>query len=269
VKSSNEFKNYETLKFSRRNRILTISLNRPAVLNAANGVMHEELARVFVDAADDEGSDVVVLTGEGKAFSAGGDVEWMQMLIDNPSLQEGPVQKQAKRIISSLLDCEKPVIARVQGDAIGLGATIALFCDIIVAADSARFGDPHVKVGYVAGDGGAVIWPQLIGFARAKEYLLLGKLLSARQAAQIGLINYAVLSSELDGVVDDLADQLASGATTAIRGTKVSINISLKQLVQASIDTSMALEVLSNLTEDHREAVKAFSEKRKPKFTGR
>lgn len=264
-----DFSKYKTLKFSRRGKILTISLNRPEVLNAANGELHEELARVFVDATEDKDSEVIIVTGEGNAFSAGGDIEWMQSLIDDPSLQEGPVQRQAKRIVYSLLDCDKPVIARLPGDAVGLGSTVALFCDIVVAVDTARIGDPHVKVGYVAGDGGAVIWPQLVGFARAKEYLMLGKLIKAPDAAQMGLINRAVPAAELDKVVDDYADQLAAGALKSIRGTKASINIALKRMVHEAMDTSMALEVLSNLSEDHKEAVAAFREKRKPVFTGR
>lgn len=269
MRSTIDQANYRYIKISRRGRILTLSLNRPEVLNAANGVMHEELSRVFTDANEDDLSDVIVLTGEGTAFSAGGDIEWMQSLVDDPSEQEGPVQRQAKRIAKSLLDCEKPMIARVNGDAVGLGATLALFCDIIIAVDTARIGDPHVKVGYVAGDGGAVIWPQLIGFARAKEFLLLGDLIDAPDAAQMGLINYAVPADELDARVDKFADRLARGALKAIKWTKVSVNIALKNLVSEAIDTSMALEVMSNVSEDHKEAVRAFAEKRRPVFTGR
>ncbi len=260
---------YQFIKITRRDRILTLSLNRPEVLNAANGLLHEELSRVFNDAADDDLSDVIILTGEGKAFSAGGDIEWMQSLVDDPSLQEGPVQREAKRIVKSILDCEKPIIARLNGDAVGLGATLALFCDIVIAVDTARIGDPHVRVGYVAGDGGAMIWPQLIGFVRAKEYLLLGDLIDAPDAAAMGLINYAVPADELDAKVNKFADRLANGARMAIKWTKVSINIPLKQLLSEAIDTSMALEAMSNVTEDHKEAVRAFAEKRKPVFTGR
>lgn len=269
MRSTIDQENYQYIKISRRGRILTLSLNRPEVLNAANGVLHEELSRVFTDAAEDDASDVIVVTGEGTAFSAGGDIAWMQSLVDDPSEQEGPVQRQAKRIVKSILDCEKPIVARVNGDAVGLGATLALFCDIIIAVDTARIGDPHVRVGYVAGDGGAVIWPQLIGFARAKEYLLLGDLIDAPEAARIGLINYAVPAEELDARVDKFADRLANGATLAIKWTKVSINIALKQMLSEAIDTSMALEVMSNVSEDHKEAVRAFAEKRKPVFTGR
>ena len=164
---------YQTLTFARRGRILTITMNRPEKLNAVDARMHEELARVFYDVALDEEADIVVLTGAGKGFSAGGDFGWFQDMIDDRKVWER-TRLEGKRIVYSLLDLEKPVIAKINGPAMGLGATMALFCDVIFAARSARIGDPHVSVGLVAGDGGAVIWPQLIGYARAKELLMTG-----------------------------------------------------------------------------------------------
>jgi len=148
----------------------------------------------------------------------------------------------------------------------GLGATIALFCDVIFAADNAKIGDPHIRVGLVAGDGGAVIWPQLIGYARAKERLMTGDAMSAEEAARIGLINHVVPADELDARVAEFADRLANGATNAIRWSKVSVNIGLKQLAHSIMDTSLSYEWLSSLSADHREAVNAFCEKRKPVF---
>lgn len=253
---------YRSIAVSRRGRILYLTFNRPDTLNAADDVMHEEMSRIFVDAAADPESDVIVLTGAGRAFSAGGNVDSMQESIDRPELFE-KVVFEAKRIIFSMLDCEKPVIAKVNGHAMGLGATIALFCDIIFASEQAKIGDPHVSVGLVAGDGGAVIWPQLIGFARAKEYLFTGKPLTARQAAEIGLINHAVPAEDLDAAVDAFADQLAAGATKAIRWTKATINIALKQLAHSMMDTGLAYEGLSNATEEHAALVRAFREKGK------
>ncbi len=254
---------YKTIEIGRRGRVLTLTLNRPDVLNAIEGEMHEELSRLFVDAANDPDSDVIVLTGAGRAFSAGGDVELMQRAIDDPSIFERAIVPEAKKIVFSILDCDKPIVARLNGHAMGLGATIALFCDIIYAADHAKIGDPHVSVGLVAGDGGAVIWPQLIGFARAKEYLFTGKPLTAAQAAEIGLINRAVPAAELDAAVDALADQLASGATKAIRWTKTTVNIALKQLAHSIMDTGLAYEALSNVSDEHVALVRAFREKAK------
>lgn len=263
-----DFDSYKTLVFERRGRVLEVTMNRPERLNAVDEKMHAELARVFVDVSNDPGSDIAVLTGAGRAFSSGGDIDWMQKMIDDPASFE-KTAREGKQIVFSLLDCEKPVIAKLNGHATGLGATIALFCDVIFAAETAKIGDPHVSVGFVAGDGGAVIWPQLIGYARAKEYLMTGDLMTAAEAASIGLINRALPVSELDSFVAQFADRLASGATKAIRWSKMSVNIGLKQLAHSIMDASLAYEALSNLTADHQEAVNAFREKRAPKFTGR
>lgn len=258
---------YKYLLLSRKNKILTITLNRPDQLNSADPEMHEELSRVFGEINADETISVAVLTGAGKAFSAGADVSVMQRWIDNPKLFEASITE-AKRLVFSILDCEKPIICRMNGDAIGLGATMALLCDCTIAVDTARIGDPHVRIGLVAGDGGAVIWPQLIGYARAKEFLMMGSLVSAPQAAAMGLINYAVSAEELDQRVDAFSSRLANGATQAIKWTKATINIPLKQIAQSVMDAGMAYEALSNLSKDHAEAVKAFVERRPPQFSG-
>jgi len=215
-----------------------------------------------------QGYRLVILTGAGENFCAGGDIEWMQEMIDDPSSFE-KTAREGKQIVFSLLDCEKPVIAKVNGHATGLGATIALFCDVVFASERAKIGDPHVSVGFVAGDGGAVIWPQLIGFARAKEYLMTGDLISAAEAARIGLINRAVPPEELDAAVDAFARRLAGGAVKAIKWTKMSVNIGLKQLAHSIMDASISYEAQSNRTADHAEAVAAFREGRPPKFVGR
>jgi enoyl-CoA hydratase len=259
---------YKTIVFSRSGRILTIMLNRPDALNAVDAVLHEELARVFTDAAADAHSDVIILTGAGTAFSAGGDIQWMQRAVEDPHAFATVTADEARRIIFSILDCDKPIICRMNGDAIGLGATIALFCDVIIADDTARIADPHVKVGLVAGDGGAAIWPQLIGFARAKEYLLTGDMVRAPEAARMGLINRAVPAAELDDHVRLFATKLAKGATLAIRWTKRSVNLQLRDVVTRVFDASIAYEAMSQRTADHKEAVSAFNEKRRPNFKG-
>ncbi len=260
-----DFPSFDTIKASRQGRILTLTLNRPDTLNAVNKQMHRELCHIFHDAADDPHSDVIVLTGEGRAFSSGGDIVWMQEMIDTGF---GQTAREAKRIINALLDCEKPVIAKLNGHATGFGATMALFCDVIFASEDARIGDPHVSVGFTAGDGGAVIWPQLIGYARAKEYLMTGDLMTSTEAAQMGLINHVVPAADLDDRVDAFAQRLAGGAQTAIRTTKMSVNIGLKQLVASIMDACLTMENTSNGTADHQEAVNAFREGRKPKFGG-
>ena len=263
-----DYVNYRELLFSRNGTILTVTMNRPERLNAIGAVLHEEMARVFGEIALDPETEVVILTGAGDAFSAGGDIDWLQEVIDVPERFD-QVAAEAKRIVFGILECDRPIIARVNGSATGLGATIALFCDIIVAADTARIGDPHVRVGFVAGDGGATIWPQLVGYARAKEYLMTGDLMSAQEAERIGLINHVVPAADLDAKVGEIAGKLARGASKAIRWTKTVTNIGLKQLAHSMMDASLAYESLSNRTQDHAEAVKAFREKRKPVFQGR
>jgi enoyl-CoA hydratase len=258
---------YGRIKFTRQGRILTVALSNPQKMNAVDGAMHRELAHVFTDLAHDKDSDVIVLTGDGASFCAGGDIDWMRRSAAGE--EEGPGMDEGKAIIFSLLELEKPIIAKVRGPAIGLGATLALFCDVIFAADTARFADPHVKVGIVAGDGGTVIWPALVGFARAKEYLMTGDPLSGVEAERIGLINHAVPDAELDARVDAFAEKLARGATLAIRYTKVGVNLELKRLAHSLLDAAMALEMTTFATADHREAVGAFLEKRKPNFTGK
>ncbi|MEC9341150.1 MAG: enoyl-CoA hydratase-related protein [Pseudomonadota bacterium] len=258
---------YETIAVSRAGRILTVTMNRPDVLNATDAVLHRELAEIFDDVAQDEDADIVILTGAGRAFSAGGDTAWMQTMIDDPAIWRRTV-REGKKIVNSMLDLDKPLIARVNGPAAGLGATMALFCDVIFAGESARIGDPHVNVGFVAGDGGAVIWPQLIGYCRAKEFLMTGEMVEAKRCAEMGLINYCVPDAELDGAVQKFAERLGRGAMQAIRMTKVSVNVGLKQLVASVLETSIAWESVSNLTRDHQEGVNAFNEKRRPDFTG-
>ncbi|MDB5921058.1 MAG: enoyl-CoA hydratase [Massilia sp.] len=262
------FSTYNTILFECNDRILTVTLNRPDKLNAVGEEMHEELARLFTDIANDPDVDIVVLTGAGRAFCSGGDIDWMQKMIDHPGQFE-KTAREGKQIVFSMLDCEKPIIAKLNGHATGLGATIALFCDVIFASEKTKIGDPHVSVGFVAGDGGAVIWPQLIGYAKAKEYLMTGQLMSAATAEKCGLINHVVAPEELDQAVASFAAGLSKGAIKAIKWTKMSVNIGLKQLAHSIMDTSIAYEALSNVTKDHQEAVNAFREKREPVFSGR
>lgn len=253
---------YETIELERRGRLLTLSFNRPDVLNAFNLAMHTEFIAALRFAGEDLESDVIVITGKGRAFSAGGDLARMEECIADPSefIREAT---DAKRIVFGLLDIEKPVIARVNGHAVGLGATIALLCDVIFAADHAKIGDPHVKVGLVAGDGGAIIWPQLVGFPRAKEYLMTGELLLAPKAEQIGLINHAVPEGELDERVDAFCDKLLNGATMAIRWTKTTMNLELKRIAHSLMDPGIAYESLTVRMDDHRNAVQAMRDKMK------
>lgn len=261
------YQNYQTLRFDYQQRILTVTIDSDSPVNAVDSHLHEELARVFLDVQKDQDCDLVVLTGAGRAFCAGGDMDWFDSMIDDPAKFRA-IGPEAKLIVSSLLDLEKPIICRLNGAAAGLGATIALLCDIIVASDKAVIGDPHVKVGLVAGDGGAVIWPQLIGYAKAKELLLTGDLLSAQEAQELGLINYAVPADQLDQKITELTSKILGNPRWAVRWTKTCTNLPLKDIANRVMDACIGYETLSNSMADRREAVAAFREKRQPNYTG-
>ena len=257
-----------TIAMAREGRLLRITLNRPEAMNAVNLALHDDLADALWFAQCDSGSDVVLITGAGRAFSAGGDLDHIANNAANPHLFDHEA-RMAKRILFTLLDIEKPVVCRMNGHAVGLGATLALMCDIVFAAEGAKIGDPHVGLGLVAGDGGAVIWAQRIGLARAKEYLFTGDLLTAQKAAEIGLINHCLPAGELDGAVDAFCQRLLNGATGAIRMTKILTNLELKRIAHAITDAGIAYESLSVRSADHLEGIAALREKRKPQFGGR
>ena len=265
--SGKRLEGYERFEFSRDGRILTATIAAPGPVNGVDALLHEELARVFTDLQQDPDSDLIILTGRGRAFCAGGDFDWFREQIVDPASFRA-IGWDAKRIVTSLLDVEKPVICRMNGAAAGLGATIALLCDVIVADEKAVIGDPHVKVGLVAGDGGAVIWPQLIGFARAKELLMTGDLLTATKAAEMGLINHAVPADQLDARVAEVAGKILANPRWAVRWTKTLANMPLKALASQLMDASIGYEMMSNVTTDRAEAVAAFIEKRPAKLTG-
>jgi enoyl-CoA hydratase len=262
-----DFTAFHSIALRREGKVLHAMFDRPDTLNAFDQAMNAELHRLVQAVAEDEETAVLILTGAGKAFSAGGKMEAIQETIDNPRLFLDEMAK-GKALIYAILDCPKPIIAKVNGAAMGLGATIALFCDITIAADHAKIADPHVKIGLVAGDGGSVIWPALIGYHRAKRYLLTGDTITGAEAARIGLIDSAVPADQLDACVDELAGKIAEGAPRAVQWTKLSVNIGLKQLAEQVLNASFAYEALTNRTRDHQEAVNAFMEKRAPNFIG-
>jgi enoyl-CoA hydratase len=259
---------YEHVDADLDDGVLTLKLNRPDRLNAVNRQLHNDVSRMFVDAATDTAVEVIVLTGAGRAFCAGGDLAFLDHCIKNPDVFD-EVAFEGKKIVYGMLDCEKPIIGKINGHAAGLGATLALFCDVVFMAEGGKISDPHVRVGLTAGDGGAVIWPQLIGYARAKEYLLTGDAITATDAAAMGLINYAVPAEELDARVDAFARRLRDGAAQAIRSTKISVNVGLKQLAHAVLETSTAHERLSNRSPEHRLAIDAMLRKETPVYRRR
>jgi enoyl-CoA hydratase len=272
-----DYGEYEFLKVEVADRVATITINRPEALNAVNNVVHHELEQIWIDVRADRNVNAIILTGAGRAFCAGGDVKGMaDGTLSGANAKQGskgrgrgPIAaSNGRRLVDNMLDVEQPIIGAINGDAVGLGATLALLCDITVVSEKARLADTHVKVGIVAGDGGAVIWPLLIGPHRAKEFLMRGNFINGAEAGRIGMVNYAVAPELVMPKARELAQELADGPTWAIRWSKVSVNKWLKQQSNLIMDASLAYEMMSFSHPHQKEAVKAFIEKRKPNFVG-
>ena len=259
---------FATLHNERIGDVLKITIAHPtSKLNAVDEALHEDLAALFRALRRETAARCVLLTGAGRAFSAGGDFAWFPKLQDPDTLET--VRRDGKQMIWDLLDVEVPIVVAVNGPAVGLGASIALLCDVIFAADTASFADPHVRVGIVAGDGGVAIWPLALGPARAKQYLLTGDALTATEAERIGLINFVVPAAELAERSLAFAQRLAAGAPLALRYTKLAVNKLVKDALNVAFDASTALEVVTFRSADHQEALAALRDKRTPQFKGR
>jgi len=259
---------FQSLRLERLGRVLRVTIANPRNdLNTVDGELHSELARLFRELRREDEARAVVLTGSGRTFSAGGDFGWFGQINDAAAIEH--VRRDGKQIIWDLLDLEVPIVAAVNGPAIGLGASIALLCDVVFMAETATLADPHVKVGIVAGDGGAAIWTLALGPARAKRYLLTGDPVGAVEAERLGLVNQVVPAERLQEEALAFAQRLAEGAPIALRHTKIAVNKLVKDALNTAFDYSTAAEMLTLASEDHKEAVRAIREKRKPEFRGR
>jgi enoyl-CoA hydratase len=250
---------FETVLLERVERVMKLTLNRPEKLNAVNTTMHEEIPAALAWASRDSGSDVILLTGAGRAFCAGGDINAMLDVHADRNFLTSSVHHPGRHLVDQMLWVEKPIVAMVNGAAAGLGATIALLCDVVIMAESATISDRHVNIGLVAGDGGAAIWPLLIGVNKAKEYLMTGAQLTGAQAAAEGLVNRAVPDDKLEAAAVELASTLAAQPNYAMRATKASINRQLRSQVETVLDVSLAFESLSALSDEHRARITAFT----------
>jgi enoyl-CoA hydratase len=243
--------------------IVLATLNRPDRLNAVNATMHAELARLTREADADPDVKVLVITGAGRAFCAGGDFG------PQPAGGGGMTFEEARQIVDHLLECTKPVISAVNGYAMGLGATVALLADVVYAARSATFADTHVMMGLGAGDGGQLIWPLLMGVNRAKYYLMTGDRLTATEAERLGLVNFVVDDAMVVDEALALAARLAAGPGLAISASKVAVNSYMRMISNLVLPLSLSMEARTLSSADHREAVRAFQEKRSATFAGR
>ena len=251
----------------KKGNVAIVTLNRPEVMNAFSVEMREGLAITFDDLARDDDVRAVVITGAGKAFSAGGDIKGWGDLRDEKKMTA--LMGFVRRALKGITTMEKPVISMVNGDAVGAGCNLALACDLIIASENARFGEVFVRIGLGPDWGGAYILPRLIGMAKTKELLFTGKIISANEALEIGLINTVVPPEDLENTVMKLAERLSKSATKAIGLTKTFLNKIWQMDFEEALEyeASMQKELINTI--DHQQAKKAFLNKTRPVFIGK
>ena len=260
-----DYSAYQHLTFERRpNGVMLITINRPEVLNATNDRLHWELTQVWLTVGADPETRVAVVTGKGRAFSAGGDLEMVEANATDPRRLMN-ILKEATDLVYNMINLDKPVISAINGVAVGAGLVVAILADISIIGENVRFTDGHTKLGVVAGDHAAIIWPLLCGMAKAKYYLMTSDFIDGKEAERIGLVSMCVPAGEVLPKALEVADKLALGAQQAIRWTKRSLNNWLR-MAGPIFDNSMALEMLTFMEDDVREGITAIREKRAPRF---
>lgn len=255
--------------------VVTLTLNRPDSRNAI--ATHEDceaLVAALQRAQDDAGVSCIVLTGAGSAFSAGGNLKAMQERngigpLDAPDATRANYRRGVQRVARALWDCEVPMIAAINGHAIGLGLDLACLCDMRIAAEGAKFASSFIKMGIVPGDGGAWILPRAVGLAKASEMIFTGDTFGAAEALAIGLVSQVVAADALPAAADALAARVVANPARALRLAKRLMREGQQQRFADVLELSAAFQALAHETQDHAEALSAFIEKRKPVFTGR
>lgn len=249
---------------SKPNGVLVVTINRPEVLNAANARLHWEFTQIWPVVDADPKTRVVVVTGAGKAFSAGGDLSLVEDMAGNPDALTRTM-REASDLVYNMINLDKPVVSAINGVAVGAGLVVALMADVSIIAETARFTDGHTRLGVAAGDHAAILWPLLCGMAKAKYYLLTADFIDGREAERIGLVTMCLPPDQVMPKALDVADRLARGSQISIQWTKRALNNWLRQ-AGPIFDQSLALEMLSFSYPDVREGVKAIREKRTPVF---
>jgi len=261
---------YETILVEKKDQITRITLNRPAALNSFNDRMGEEFYTALKEAEKDEGTRCLIITGAGRAFSAGEDVSGLKERYggdSRPSLGDH-LRKKYHPMILRIRNMEKPVIARINGIAAGSGASIALACDIRIASEEAGLKQAFIGVGLVPDSGSSYFLTRTLGPGRALELIMTGRTVGAKEAENLGLVNQTVPGTELDNVVNSVAEKLANGPTKALGLSKRVVNQVSRLELPDALEYEAQNQDIAGKTKDHLEAVRAFLEKRQPKFSG-
>jgi enoyl-CoA hydratase len=260
-----DYADYQHLLFDRRpNGVVLITINRPEVMNATNARLHWELTQVWLTIDADPAARVALVTGAGRAFSAGGDISLVEEMTTNREAVARTL-REAADLVYNMINLDKPVISAINGVAVGAGLVVALLADVSIISETARFTDGHTRLGVAAGDHAAIIWPLLCGMAKAKYYLLTSDFIDGREAERIGLVSRCVPADKVMETALGVAEALAGGSQHAIRFTKRALNNWLRQ-AGPIFDQSLALEMLCFGFEDVKEGARAIREKRAPAF---
>jgi enoyl-CoA hydratase len=263
--STTPFDRYERLRIEHRDHgVMLITLSNPGKLNATDAAMHAELATIFADVHSSSEVRAVVVTGEGKAFSAGGDLDWIKGQIGNYE-QTVHILREGGDIVRTMIECDTPIISAINGVAVGAGLAVALLADISIINEDCRLTDGHIRLGVTAGDHAVAIWPLLCGMAKAKYYLLTSDFIDGREAERIGLVSKAVPEADVLPTALAIAERLALGPRRAIELTKRSLNYWLRQGLPF-FEASLAYEVLNFLGPEVVEGYAALRERRQPEF---
>jgi enoyl-CoA hydratase len=243
-----------------RGPVRVVTLNRPEALNAANHELHAGIVGVWRHLAADPDARAVVLTGAGRAFSAGGDMQHLRACRDDPALRQKGIDD-AGELIREITGCPLPVVAAVNGAAVGLGCNLAVLSDVVLMAEDAFLADPHVSVGLTAADGGAPTWPLLMSLLRAKEYLFTGDRISAELAVSLGLANRVVPGERLLDEAVALAERFAAQPVQAIRSTKRALNMHLQRAILGVLEYALTEEYKCFDDPEHQAIVDGFLER--------
>ncbi len=262
---SDRYAAYTKLALDRpADRVLRITFNRPETYNSIDAETHTQITNIWRDIDADPDIHTVIVTGAGKAFSSGGDFDWIEKMTQDTN-ELMTTWKEARDLVYNIINCNKIMISAINGPAAGAGLVVGILADVSIAARSARVVDGHPRLGVAAGDVAAIIWPLLCGMAKAKYFLLTGKPVSGEEAERIGLVSMCVDDADLQQVALDTAVEFAAGSQSALRWTKYSLNNWLRQ-AGPIFDASTALEMLGFAGADAREGVASLQEKRPPQF---